>query len=347
MHDRRAIFAADWTDVGLVQELAEFRRTVTLADSALPERFVVDALRALLPASGEHRVLRVDVGRKSLAELTPIWNQLIEFVPDAVVGIGGGTLGDLVGFAASTYQRGVPHALVPTTTLAMLDASIGGKTGIDIGGVKNAVGSIHHPHVVVNVISALRTLPEPEVRSGLAEAVKAAVLFDEELFASLECLDDLAGPALLDIAVRASTLKMRVVEGNDRRKLTLLYGHAVGHGLELSAEPPMRHGDAVAIGLTVEGALGSLLGRWPTAAWHRQTRLLEHLGLPTSPPVGTSWKTVAERMRRYRKLVTGTRLAFVLPASIGSIGKDALTYVEAEDFDKALADALSLVVPAG
>ncbi len=340
-----SVFAERWSEIPPDLVLSH-RRVLVVADRALGERFVDHAIEALVPTGAKSATVRIDAARKSIDRVIGVWERMVEFVPDAVIGVGGGTTCDLAGFAASTYQRGIPHALVPTTVLAMLDASIGGKTGVDVGGIKNAIGSMHYPAVTLTVLEALDTLPQAELRSGLSEAVKAGVLFDEQLLADLELLaaGGLADRgALLKAIVRSAELKMRVAERSDREKLCLLYGHAVGHALETAADLPLRHGDAVAIGMTVEGALSVRLGLLGAREWQRQTALLTGLGLPTEIPHGTSFAALIERMARYRKLTAGTSLAFVLPAEIGALDTSAefLTFLTRDELAAALTAALS------
>lgn len=317
-------------------------RALLIVDTNIQRRFVQRVAKALRTSGIEQmNIYRFVFGKKDLNRLVPIWRTMVEFVPDMVIGIGGGTVSDLTGFAASTYQRGIPHILFPTTVLGMADASLGGKTAIDFHGVKNCIGSMHYPVLVINVMESLVSLPKEEFRSGFSEVVKAAVLFDGDFFDRLERfggqLLSPGSPALLPVIKHSATLKMRNAEDHPTHKIKLLYGHAVGQALEIIENAHLRHGDAVSIGMTIEGALACLLGIWQLAEWKRQTMLLYHLGLPLYPPRQIRPQNVIERMHHYKKLVTHNTFAFVFPKCLGLVAdsdKTFLTHIKKKDFLK-------------
>jgi shikimate kinase/3-dehydroquinate synthase len=254
---------------------------------------------------------------KTLRSVQAIWDAAVDARVDrhaAVVGFGGGVVCDLAGFAASTLLRGVRSVLAPTTLLAMVDASVGGKTGFDLPAGKNLVGSFHQPSGVVADLAHLATLPERERVAGLAEVAKMALGFDVDLWGRLERDADRlrAGDpeALFPAVVRAVELKARVVrddelERGDRRLLNL--GHTVGHALEvLGGYQRLLHGEAVALGLVTELQATTRLGLSPAGLASRVRSGLERLGLPVSigseevvaarPHMGTDKKRVGERL---------------------------------------------------
>jgi 3-dehydroquinate synthase len=206
-----------------------------------------------------------------------------------VVALGGGMVGDLAGFVAATYLRGVPVVQVPTSLLAMVDASIGGKVAVNHREGKNLIGAFHQPRLVLADVSALKTLPKRELTSGWAEVIKHALIMDGGL---LRVLEEDAGRLLkLDpdvtapVVSRAMALKAQVVSEDERettgRRTILNYGHTVGHGLEAASRyEALLHGEAVALGMIAAASIGRRLGVTPPALTDRQNALLERFGLP-------------------------------------------------------------------
>jgi 3-dehydroquinate synthase len=203
---------------------------------------------------------------KTVDTVQKLWQGFLENGLDrksTVVALGGGVIGDLAGFAASTHMRGVHWVCVPTTLLSMVDASLGGKTGFDLPQGKNLVGSFHPPKLVLADPQLLQTLPEPEYISGLAEVVKHGIISDPELFdmcaRGLECLQG----GLEQLVKRAMAVKIKVIEEDPYEKgvrATLNLGHTVGHAVELVSQFHLRHGEAVAIGMVAEARLAERLG---------------------------------------------------------------------------------------
>lgn len=242
-----------------------------------------------------------------------------------VVALGGGVVGDLAGFVAATYMRGLRVVQVPTTLLAMVDSSIGGKTAVNHAGAKNLVGAVHQPALVVCDVRFLRTLPDRELRSGLAEVVKTAVVGDPDLFPFLEeNLPQVTGrdpAALVEVVRRCAAVKARVVESDERDlgpRHALNYGHTVGHAVEsVAGWGRLTHGEAVAIGMTVEAALAHRLGLVGADLVERQRALLARCGLPTHLPPLPSDRLL--RALRLDKKVRGGALRFALPVGIGVV----------------------------
>ena len=240
----------------------------------------------------------------------------------AVITLGGGVTGDLGGFVASTYRRGIPYVQLPTSLLAMVDSSIGGKTGVDTPQGKNLVGAFHQPRAVIADVAFLRTLPAPHVRAGLAEAVKHGAIADAALFHRIGALHtailDGRPEALEEIVAQSVGIKARVVgrdplEGGARAILN--FGHTVGHALETVSGYALLHGEALAIGMVVEATLGTAMGitREGTAAALRDS--LQALDLPTTMPDTTPADLLA--VMAHDKKARGGTVKFALLKEIG------------------------------
>ena len=257
------------------------------------------------------------------------------------VALGGGVTGDLTGFAAAIYLRGVKVMQVPTTLLAMVDSSVGGKTAVDIPEGKNLVGAFHQPCRVVIDPEMLATLPERELKNGLAEVVKTAVLGDAELFELLEkhaheLLEKPLDPELYgEIIRRCCKVKAAIVTADEHEhgcRAFLNYGHTFGHALELLSNFRLAHGEGVALGMLVAAKLAVKLGICETETEKRQLALLRALGEPTELPAGLAPETWFAAMRGDKKARDG-RVVFVLPEKIGKVRiVDALTEAEVVDF---------------
>jgi 3-dehydroquinate synthase len=264
---------------------------------------------------------------KSLAEAERLWDGFVAHGVDRgapVVAVGGGGVGDLAGFAAATFMRGVPVVQVPTTLLAMVDAAVGGKVAVNHPRGKNLIGAFHQPRLVVADPDALRTLPEREYRAGLAEVVKTGAALNAELFGTLETGVAALGarePALLEAVVAACCAeKAGIVEQDEREesglRMVLNYGHTVGHALEVLTEyRRWLHGEAVAIGLAVAGRLAVRLGLTDERTAERQEALLQALGLPTRF-ADPEPRAVAEALRHDKKARDG-RVPFILLKGLG------------------------------
>lgn len=240
----------------------------------------------------------------------------------ALVGIGGGVIGDLTGFVAATFQRGVPFVLVPTTLLAMLDASVGGKTGVDTPQGKNLIGAFHPPAAVVADPATLRTLPDREFRAGMAEAVKHGLIADAayldwiEANATALLARDLE--ALTHLVRRSVEIKAGVVATDEREtgpRAMLNAGHTVAHALEHASSYGMLHGDAVGLGLRAESVMGELAELLPAGTFARVARALDRLGLPARAE-GLNAERVRSAMRRDKKNLAGAT-RFAIPPALG------------------------------
>jgi 3-dehydroquinate synthase len=276
---------------------------------------------------------------KTLETVAALYGRLVEAKLDRrspILALGGGVLGDTAGFAAATYLRGVPFVQIPTTLLAIVDSSVGGKTGVDLPQGKNLVGAFKQPELVIVDPKVLETLPEAEFRAGLAEVVKHGILDAPELFAALEQGEG-ARPSLLPptysmewFLYEAINVKVRIVEIDpyeQGRRAVLNLGHTFGHAFERLANFQMRHGEAIAIGIVCAARLATRLGHCTEATAERIITLLERVQLPTQlPPY--SPEAVWTAMVTYKKR-QGDTLRFILPRAIGDV--DIFNDIQRED----------------
>jgi 3-dehydroquinate synthase len=272
-------------------------------------------------------VARAGEPSKSLDVIVELWTRFHESglePSDVVVAVGGGAVLDAAGFAAATFDRGMALVNVPTTLLAMVDASLGGKVGIDFAGMKNKVGTFHHPALVVADPSTLRTLDPRTIRAGLAECVKAAVLASplalDVLGWSTESTDESAPANLVWIIEQAIRIKAAYV-GSDPRdgglRHSLNLGHTFAHAVEAASGYAVPHGEAVAMGLVAAARLGARAGVTDPQLEPELRRLLSRLGLPTRPPSDLDRPRLLGAMRADKKRRSG-RDAFVVPAPGGA-----------------------------
>ncbi len=281
-------------------------------------------MRGLRSFGLEPHVVEIPEGErfKTLETVRWVYDQLVEAQLDrgsTIFALGGGVVGDLAGFAAATYLRGVSFIPIPTTLLAMVDASIGGKVAVDHRRGKNLIGAFRQPLAVIVDTQTLATLPEEEWRSGMAEVVKHALIGDPRLLYVLEAQDWKS--ELPSLIVRALRVKVDIVvrdplERGERVKLNL--GHTFGHALETLSRFQMRHGDAVAIGLVCASRLSARLGECAPILPIRIEALLRHLGLSTQIPGVFSANSIMAEMQADKKRV-GKRLRFVLPRIPGDV----------------------------
>lgn len=267
---------------------------------------------------------------KGMEQLAKLYDALYELAADrktCVVAVGGGVIGDLAGFAAATYNRGLPLVMVPTTLLSMVDSSVGGKTGINHPKGKNLIGAFHQPSGVWVDLAYLRTLPEREYLSGLAEVVKYGVILDAEFFAHLEAnavaVRDRKSELLASVVSRCCRLKADVVEKDEYEttglRAVLNYGHTFAHAYETcSGYGTLLHGEAVAIGMMDAAKLACELKLIGADFVERQRKLLQALWLPTTPLASFATDDLIAVMRRDKKAVGG-QMRFILPTRIGEV----------------------------
>jgi 3-dehydroquinate synthase len=263
---------------------------------------------------------------KDVAVLARLWSWLAESKvtrTDCVVGVGGGAVTDLAGFAAATWLRGVPVVHVPTTLLGMVDAAVGGKTAIDIAAGKNLVGAFHPPAGVLADLATLETLPREDYVAGLAEVIKAGFIADGEILRLVAA--DPGGAATphgqhsRELVERAIAMKARVVSADLREsglRETLNYGHTLAHAIEKLERYTFRHGDAVAIGMVFAAEVGRLSGRLSEREVALHKELLSSVGLPVGYP-RSAWPALRETMSLDKK-ARGARLRMVVLDGVGN-----------------------------
>jgi len=272
----------------------------------------------LLPDGEEH---------KNLNTLTTLYDQLIEARFErgsCILALGGGVVGDIAGFAAATYLRGVPYIQVPTTLLAQVDSSVGGKTAVDHREGKNLIGAFYQPRVVLIDIDVLRTLPRRELIAGLAEVIKYGIIEDAALFRLLEKdvqkLVDLDQELLAQVIETSCAIKARVVEQDEREddyRAVLNFGHTIGHALEAATGySQLLHGEAVATGMAKAAALSKHLGYCDDQTLERICQLIAQTGLPLELPSGLNMRNLIEGMEVDKKSAGG-KIKFVICAGIG------------------------------
>ena len=247
----------------------------------------------------------------------------------AIVAVGGGVTGDLAGFVAATWQRGIPVVQVPTTLLAMADAAIGGKTAVDLPAGKNLVGAFHQPWGVYADPTVLHTLDDATFVQGLAEVIKSAVIADEALFNWLErhvsALTSRDGRAVESAVCACVAIKARIVQRDERdegRRAVLNFGHTIAHALEWVTRYRVPHGSAVAIGSAVEAELARVATGFPERHVERLVTLLHAAGLPTALPIRVDVGAVARATRRDKKSRNG-QPRYALPSRIGRMPRAA------------------------
>ena len=327
-----AIVSDDAVGVGrFARERASKTHLAFVISDTNVEPHAIEVQSALSAAGFAMAAAAVPAGEasKSLASAERLYAQLAAWNADRrtlIVSVGGGVVGDLAGFVAATYNRGLPLLMVPTTLLAMVDSSVGGKVGINLPAGKNLVGSFHQPVGVWIDTRTLATLPEREYRSGLAEVVKYGVILDAEMFEWLEKNVHAVltrDPATVrHIVTRSCRLKADVVEKDEREetgvRMVLNYGHTFAHAFETAGGyGAWLHGEAVAAGMICASRLAERLGLIPAELTHRQIRLLEAFGLPVAPKGWPAADLIAI-MRRDKKAQAG-RLRFVLPKELGDV----------------------------
>lgn len=310
---------------GLLSRAGEFfnldRRVLVVTDSGVPKEYA----EAVAGAAKEAKILTVPMGEgsKSLSTLECVLTAMCDFKMtrgDSAVAVGGGVVGDLVGFAAATYMRGIDFYNVPTTVLSEVDSSIGGKTAVNLGQIKNIVGAFHQPKGVLIDTDTLKTLPKRQISNGLAEAVKMSLTSDKELFELFERLSyDEIVESIEEIIIASLKIKGAVVEADPRengiRKI-LNFGHTLGHGIE-AVSGKLYHGECVAIGML------------PMCAPEARARLeavLERLELPTR------WDGEPEDalapVKSDKKCVAGGVMTIYVP----EIGKYEIKKMTVEEF---------------
>ena len=311
--------------------LGRLTHAIVITDSNVQPLFAERCVASLQAAGARVDLVVITAGEasKTVETANRLWQQLCRCGADrksVVVALGGGVIGDLAGFVAATYTRGLSFVQVPTTLLAHVDSSVGGKVGVNLPDAKNMVGAFWQPRGVLIDTCVLETLPIREYRAGLAEVVKYGVILDAEFFEYLEshvaALNERRADVLQYIIARSCRLKADVVE-RDERELTglravLNYGHTFGHAFESATNyEQYLHGEAVALGMVCASQLAERLQRIDASLTQRQCQLLAALGLPVRIPQ-LDTEVLLAAMQRDKKVEHG-RLRFVLPSRLGHV----------------------------
>jgi 3-dehydroquinate synthase len=339
---------------GLIAKAGEIVRTVTdrnrctiIADQNCARLFGDRVSENFRSKKISSRLITIPAGEKSksLRQVEKICDEMIKAGLDRssfVVGLGGGVVGDISGFVAAIFQRGIPHIQIPTTLLAMVDSSIGGKTGANLKGGKNLVGAFYHPALIICDVDGLETLPPQELRQGYAEIIKHAIIRDVEMFYDLSSSRapiHRLGDALVELIRRNIAIKARIVSVDDREtsgeRSLLNFGHTVGHGIERATGFKIPHGDCVSIGMIAACAIS--IKRAGLAAKQRDevVDLLKKSSLPTQLPPEVDREKIIGAIAHDKKFLAG-KILFVVTPKIGEA--HVSTDVTADDIREAIDD---------
>ncbi len=327
---------------------AKVTHVVLITDEHVQKPYAMRVAESFGEQEIEVEVVSIEPGEesKSLDVAASLWQGLLELAADrktVVAAVGGGVVGDLAGFIAATYARGLRFFQVPTSLLAQVDSSVGGKVGINLPDAKNMIGAFLQPLGVLIDTATLATLPANEYRAGLAEVVKYGVILDAEFFRYLEshtaALNERQEEVLAHVVARCCRLKADVVENDEREesglRAVLNFGHTFGHAFEaLSGYGTLLHGEAVAIGMVCAARLAQRLGRIDDQFTGRLRGLLESLGAPVDVPK-LSPKKILDAMMHDKKVQHGA-LQFVLPSRMGQA--ELVGNIDSADIQAALED---------
>ena len=303
---------------------------VVIITNPIVKELYGNALKHSLTRDGfEAIILKVPDGeeQKSLETSGRLYHELTGHYAERttpILALGGGVIGDLAGFVAATYMRGIPLVQIPTTLLAQVDSSIGGKVAVNHGQLKNKIGAFYQPRLVITDIDTLKTLPATEFANGLAEVIKSAVIRDKDFFAYLEKnldrIKSLDTSLLEETVFRSAKIKTEVVEQDEKDlglRSILNYGHTIGHAIESTSDFKIEHGEAVAIGMVAAGKISNQMGMLKQNELNRLKCLIEKAGLPTEIP-GLKTKRLIQAMEHDKKVLKG-KIRFVLAKSIGTV----------------------------
>lgn len=306
--------------VGGVSNLPNIQNAIIVTDENIAKLHakMIDDLKIktiVVPAGEEY---------KNLETVHFLWKSFLQNGLDrksTVIALGGGVIGDMTGFAAATYMRGINWVALPTTLLSMVDASLGGKTGFDLPEGKNLIGAFHPPKLVLADVNFLKTLPERELISGMAEAVKHGIISDPDLFAVCNNGLDWVKNNVEEIVKRAMAVKIKVIEDDPYEKglrAALNLGHTVGHAVELVSKFYLRHGEAVAIGMVAEAKYSAKVGLASQNVVEAIESTLRKLNLPTQIPSELSKEEIIQAMKVDKKK-NAKSIRFALPVDIGKV----------------------------
>ncbi len=306
-------------------------KAVIITDSNVRGLYANSLEEGLTHAGFDVTVLEVPAGeeQKSLETAGKLYHSLTDAYAErttTVLALGGGVVGDLAGFVAATYMRGVPLVQVPTTLLAQVDSSIGGKTGVDFGRLKNVIGAFYQPELVVADMDTLKTLPEAELANGFAEVIKNAAVRNRDLFNYLEVnmakAREIDPSVMENIVLEAARTKAEVVAKDEKEtglRAILNYGHTIGHAVEAISNFRLKHGEAVAIGMMAAAKISRRMGLLQDNELVRLDGVIRQAGLPTKMPDLTrdEKEKLLEVIKHDKKVLNG-KVRFVLLKSIGN-----------------------------
>ena len=306
-------------------------KVLIVTDTFVNQHYTAVVQQSLTAAGFDVNTVEVPVGEasKSLTQFARIQDSLIAHQLDrgsTLIALGGGVVGDLGGFAAAVYMRGIAYVQIPTTLQAQVDASVGGKTAINHPKGKNLIGAFHQPKLVLIDVNTLETLPQRDIRAGLIEVIKMGVIRDEPLFAMVEenlhAILHLDAGVLIKMIARACANKADIVATDEKERglrMVLNYGHTFGHALEaLTHYNTYRHGEAVSIGMNCAARLAANLGMFSETDFERQCTLLKRANLPLTFPTDVAPETLCDAMYLDKKTLGG-KLRLILPTRIGEV----------------------------
>ena len=306
-----------------------YGKILVVTDSNVEKHYCDKCIEALSETGAEISYYVIPAGEKSknLNNVSEIYKQLISLKLDrhsTLVALGGGVVGDITGFAVATFMRGIPFVQIPTSLLAQADSSIGGKTGVDFEGSKNMIGAFYQPRFVYINVNTLKTLPEREMRSGLAEVIKHGLILDGDFYeyidSNLDKIFSFDENVLPYITKLNCSIKGKIVEQDEREgdlRAILNFGHTIGHAVESVSEFSMLHGEAVSVGIAGAYRLALKLGLVEAKIVERVENTLERAGLPVKVQ-GMDAGKIFDRMFSDKKVKDG-KLNFVLPKGIGEV----------------------------
>ncbi len=311
----------------LLKERGLSGKAVIITDTKVNELHGDTLKNGLTDDGFEALVIELPPGeeQKSLETAGRLYQELTDFYAERttpILALGGGVIGDLAGFVAATYMRGVPLVQIPTTLLSQGDSSIGGKTAVNHGQLKNKIGAFYHPRLTVSDISTLKTLSARELSNGMSEIIKHGVILDKEFFEylgeNMEKIKSFDEQVLEEVASRSAEIKAGVVEKDELDtglRNILNYGHTVGHAIESVSGLKIWHGEAVAIGMLIEARISNGLGILDKGELSSLNEVITGAGLPTEPPSLDPDEVIKAMM--HDKKITQGKIKFALPRKIG------------------------------
>jgi 3-dehydroquinate synthase len=310
-----------------VREYVTSEPCAVISDDNVAPLFADRVKKTLIASDFRATLITIPSGEKSktLEQAGAICDQMVAAGLDRksfVIGLGGGVIGDISGFVAAIYHRGIPHVQIPTTLLAMVDSSIGGKTGVNTRDGKNLIGAIHHPSLVIDDINVLKTLPRREFNQSFAEIIKLAIIADPKMFGTLQHWKAADAAALQRLIRRNIEIKSKIVARDERdqtgERALLNFGHTVGHAIERAGEyRKFLHGEALSLGIVAASAISTTKAGLPADQRDAIVDLLEKFKLPINLPKNFPRQKIVEAIKFDKKFEDG-KVRFVVTPRIGT-----------------------------